>query len=45
LQDCDLVTERDDLSFEHPTRFAANDHQLDERDEQPVDEGGETGTE
>jgi hypothetical protein len=31
LQDCDLVTERDDLGLEHPARFAANDHQLDER--------------
>jgi len=44
LQDRDLVAERDDLSFEHPTRFAANDHQLDERDEKPVSESTETGT-
>ena len=45
LENGDLVTERDELGFEHSTRFAADDHQLDECDEQPVDESTETGTE
>ena len=45
LQDRDLVTERDDLDFEHPERFAPNDHQPDDGDEQAVDEGAKSGTE
>ena len=45
LQDRDLVTERDDLGFEHPAWFAPNDHQPDDGDEQPVDESAKSGTE
>jgi len=32
-QDRNLVTERDDFSFQRSARFAANDHQLDDGDE------------
>ena len=45
LQDRDLVTERDELGFEHPARFAADGQQLDDGDEQPVDESAKSGTE
>jgi hypothetical protein len=44
LQDGDLVTERDDFGFEQPTRFAADDHQLDDGDEQPVGDSARSGT-
>jgi len=45
LQDRDLVTERDDLGFEHSAWFAADDHQPDDGDEQPVDESAKSGAE
>jgi hypothetical protein len=40
-----LGEERDDLGLEHPSRFAVDDHQLDDGDEQPVGEGAKAGTE
>ena len=45
MQDRDLVTQRDDLGFEHTERLAANDHQPDDGDQQPVDESAKSGTE
>jgi hypothetical protein len=45
LPDRDLVTERDELGFEHSARFAADDHQLDDGDEQPVGDSAKSGIE
>jgi hypothetical protein len=43
VQDRDLVTKRDDFGFEHSARFAADDHQLDDGDEQPLGDSGKSG--
>ena len=45
LQDRDLVMERDGFGFEPPAGFAADDDQLGDGDEQPVDECAKSGTE